>query len=199
MKKTIIIIGGGTVFSSDNEFYKYLKEKEIDPFEKKLFWKDNLIEEIKNNHPNISIFKPSMPNKQKADYKAWKIWFEKYLEFSKGNLILIGHSLGGIFLAKYLSENKLKNVEQLILVSPPFDSQKRGKDMLSFTLDPKNLKNIEKQCEKTIIFHSKDDNIVPIENAYEYKKYLSKAELFEYEDKGHFLIEEFPELEEIVK
>ncbi|NOZ43581.1 MAG: hypothetical protein GXP45_00120 [bacterium] len=69
-----------------------------------------------------------MPNKQRADYHARKIWFEKlfpYINSSKeSKLILIGHSLGAIFLAKYLSENTFpKTIDQLHLISSVFDNE----------------------------------------------------------------------------
>ena len=47
---------------------------------------------------------PSMPNKQNAAYDEWSIWFEKYFAYLKDDVILIGWSLGGMFLAKYLSD-----------------------------------------------------------------------------------------------
>ena len=47
-----------------------------------------------------------MPCKFMVDYEAWKIWFERHFQFLQKEVILIGWSLGGRFLLKYLSENK---------------------------------------------------------------------------------------------
>jgi hypothetical protein len=59
-----------------------------------------------------------MPAKQDADYIAWKIWFEKLFPFLQPeNVILIGSSLGTIFLSKYLSENIFpRTIQSLHLV-----------------------------------------------------------------------------------
>jgi len=43
-----------------------------------------------------------MPCIENAKYNEWKIQFEKYLKRTDNDLILIGMSLGGIFLTKYL-------------------------------------------------------------------------------------------------
>ena len=48
---------------------------------------------------------PQMPNSQNARYSEWKILFEKIISILDDEIILIGHSLGGIFLVKYFSEN----------------------------------------------------------------------------------------------
>jgi hypothetical protein len=47
-----------------------------------------------------------MPNPMNARYNEWKILFKKIVLLLDDNVILIGHSLGAIFLVKYLSENK---------------------------------------------------------------------------------------------
>jgi predicted alpha/beta hydrolase family esterase len=35
-----------------------------------------------------------MPNRHFADYKAWKIMFEKIFSYLKDEVIFVGHSLG---------------------------------------------------------------------------------------------------------
>jgi predicted alpha/beta hydrolase family esterase len=66
-----------------------------------------------------------MPDTQNSYYPAWKIWFEKYFQYlGENKLIVIGHSLGGIFLAKYLSENKFPRcIDSLHLVSPVYNNE----------------------------------------------------------------------------
>ena len=44
--------------------------------------------------------------------------FEKALPYFGEENILIGHSLGGSFLLKYLSEHFLENISQVHLVAP---------------------------------------------------------------------------------
>ena len=64
-----------------------------------------------------------MPLQDNAKYEEWKILFERYIPHLKDNVILMGNSLGGIFLAKYLSENKFpKKILSTYLTCPPFDN-----------------------------------------------------------------------------
>ena len=63
-----------------------------------------------------------MPLKEDAKYEDWKIYFERYIPFLRNDCILVGSSLGAMFLAKYLSENKFpKKILATFLVCPPFD------------------------------------------------------------------------------
>ena len=60
-----------------------------------------------------------MPNKGNAVYEEWKMIFEKFALALSPDTIYVGHSLGGIFLAKYISENTL-NTGMVHLISAPF-------------------------------------------------------------------------------
>jgi predicted alpha/beta hydrolase family esterase len=63
-----------------------------------------------------------MPNKQNAQYEEWKLVFEKIIDKLDENFILIGHSLGAMFIVKYLSENTIsKTIEKTLLLGTPFD------------------------------------------------------------------------------
>ena len=67
------------------------------------------------------VWLENFPNSKNPQYEEWKKFFkEKYLPHIKSNSILIGHSLGGTFLSRFLSEEKLQ-IGELILVAPPID------------------------------------------------------------------------------
>jgi valyl-tRNA synthetase/predicted alpha/beta hydrolase family esterase/ribosomal protein S18 acetylase RimI-like enzyme len=189
-KEQIVVIGGGDSFDSYQEYFENLKTRKPKIDEKKeTSWKENL--KINLEKENFSVYLAKMPSKENAKYEEWKIWFEKILEFLSPkllqNLSLVGHSLGGIFLIKYLSENNL-SVKNLYLVSAPFS--KCG----DFVLNT-DLSNLEKNCQNINFYHSKDDEVVDYSEFDFYKKSFRVAKFFEFEDCGHFLQTSFPELE----
>ncbi|KKT58327.1 MAG: hypothetical protein UW53_C0035G0009 [Candidatus Giovannonibacteria bacterium GW2011_GWA1_44_25] len=104
MKQQIVFIHGGETHDTYEQYVEYLKRSEFDPKkESQKRWKHSLAENLGDGY---EILMPQMPSKHNAKYNEWKIWFEKVTPFIKENAIFIGHSLGGIFLTKYLSENK---------------------------------------------------------------------------------------------
>ena len=58
----------------------------------------------------------------------------------------------------------------------------------------KSLEGIANQVDKVFLYHSKDDDIVPFNNLEKYKKELPDAKVEIFEDRGHFVVEEFPEI-----
>lgn len=87
------------------------------------------------------------------------------------------------------------------MVAAPFEREWWGSESLaSFGInDFENLTNITNKTEKIFIYHSKDDSVVPYAHAEKYLEYLPSAQLNAFEDRGHFLQEEFPELIENIK
>jgi predicted alpha/beta hydrolase family esterase len=127
--------------------------------------------------------------------------FDRYVPLLKNNFILIGNSLGGIFLAKYLSENKLpKKALSVYLVCAPFDNTLPGEDLVGgFTLKA-DLSLIEKNCKNLHLLFSKDDNVVPVYHAEKYKNKLKNAHTVIYKSKnGHFNVPTFPEIIKMIK
>ena len=109
---------------------------------------------------------------------------------------VIGHSLGGLFLAKYLSENIFpKKIGGLFLVAAPHS---RTKDIGNFELKD-DLEKVWEQCQNIHLYQSEDDLVVPASEAEEYKKAWPKAKLHIFPDRGHFNQENFPELVEEIK
>ena len=137
-----------------------------------------------------------------ADLTRWfadnteDILWEKSIQTSGFDGVEIYDSLWVIFLTKYLSENWFsKKINQLHLVSWVFNNKGQGQSLWNFNLiDVDKLSGLEDITEKIFIYHSKDDPCVPYEHAKKYLKYLPNAEFLSFEDRGHFLQPEFPEL-----
>jgi len=202
-QKNIILVGGGESFSKYEDFLNYLKKTELRDMPSDIqrkSWKLWVKEELGAEY-YFAI--PQMPNKQNAKYDEWKIWFERHLEvLTDGPLTLIGLSLGAQFLAKYLIENNLDRKPQaLFLLAGPcgYYDDPDGMDCASFGFETTKLVKLKSKAEKIYILHSEDDSVVPYEHALKYKAALPAAELVTFEDKNHFLVEELPELVELVK
>ncbi len=147
------------------------------------------------------IIRPRMPLQDNAKYEEWKIHFERYFDQLTDNIILVGSSLGAIFLAKYLSENLFpKKILSVYLVGPPFDNSLIGEDLVGGFELKDDLSMIMKNCKNVNLLFSKDDDCVPISHAEKYKEKLLGANIVMYESKnGHFYIPEFPEIIEMIK
>jgi len=197
MKKQIVVIHGGDTFEKYEKFLSFLKNFQIDPdYFKKKGWKDTLQDKL---WEDFEVIAPNMPNKINAKYLEWKIWFEKYFQFLNEGIVFVGHSLGGTFLAKYLSENSFpKKIKALLLVAAPFDAEDSDESLNDFAL-PASLAKITEQVDKIYLFHSKDDPVVPFEQVNKYKKALPNSEIIAFTDRQHFNQERFPEMFELLK
>jgi len=201
MKQQVVYIHGGQAFSEYQAFLNYLKTKEIRDLpgtEVIKKWPSTLVEGLGED---FEVFTPSMPNSQNAKYEEWKIWFERYFEYLHDDVILVGWSQGGYFLVKYLIENQPKvRIKALILIAAPFEmADFGGEDGGDFAFDTSRVGELLKKVGDITIFHSKDDFVVPYNHALQYKAALPRATFVSFEDKNHFLIEEFPELLKKIK
>lgn len=192
-----LIIHGGMTFKNEKDYLHYLKTKKVSS-EKKISWSGVYLE--KSLGKRFEIITPRMPLQDYAEYRDWKILFERYLTLIKNKYILIGSSLGGVFLAKYLSENKLpKKALSVYLVCPPFDNTSPTEDLVGGFKLKDDLSLIEKNCHNLHLLFSKDDDVVPASHAEKYKKKLPKAHVVVYKSKGgHFNITKFPEIVKMI-
>ena len=197
MKKQIVLIHGGETFDTYDDYIKYLEECDFDPNkDEEKRWKHSFEEKLGSD---FGVIAPTMPSKYNAKYKEWKIWFKKLFPYLEDNIVLIGHSLGGIFLAKYLSENDFpKKIVATYLIAAPYDAEDSDYSMADFVLSD-TLEKFEEQGGKIFIYHSKDDPVVPFIDLEKDAKELPSAEKVIFEDKRHFMEEEFTELIESIQ
>lgn len=192
------MIHGGMTFKNQKDYLSYLKNKEI-KLEKKPSWAGDYID--KELGKKFQIIKPRFPLQDNAKYEDWKIWFERYIPYLRDNSILIGGSLGGIFLAKYLSENKFpKKLLSVYMICPPFDNTIEGEDLVGGFNLKSDLSLIEKNCKDVTLMFSADDDTVPVYHAEKYRNKLKDSKIIIYKSKnGHFKISKFPEIIKMIK
>jgi len=198
-KKTqIFIVHGGMTFKNQKNYLNYLKNRSVS-IEKTSKWSIEYLD--KELGKKFEIIRPRMPLSENAKYSDWKLYFERFIPLLKNNVILIGNSLGGIFLAKYLSEHKFpKKILSTYLVCPPFDDTIPTEDLVGGFKLKSNLSLFEKNSKNLYLLFSKNDNVVPVSHAEKYRNKLKNAKIIIYKNKnGHFKISKFPEIVKMIK
>ena len=168
-----IYIHGGQVFETYEEYIEYLKKP---PSPSYISWADQWLTENMLLRGE-TVIRPRFPCKENAKYEEWKIVFEKYLTEPQ---FVVGFSLGGLFLAKYLSENSNPLIKHAFLVAPPS------------SLPGWEVTNTDFSAPATLFF-SQDDKIVPF-NTAEFYEGLPQVHL---NGVNHFFCEDFPQLLEV--
>jgi uncharacterized protein len=200
MKQQILFVHGGHAADTYEEYLASLQNTPLrDVFtEPQLKWSQNLRTLLGDG---FEVAAPLMPNKYNADYTEWKIWFGRYLEACQDEVTLVGHSLGGIFLAKYLAENRSpRTIIALHLVAAvaSYDGR-RVSGLTSFSFDLAALSGVSLQVGDIHLYHSTDDQVVPYDYVLVFQTAWPSAQLHTFTDRGHFLQADFPELVASIK
>lgn len=197
-KKQIFIIHGGMTFKNRSDYLHFLQTRELS-LEKKVRWSDAYLDTALGK--NFDIIQPRMPLADNARYEDWKIHFERFIPYMQDSVILIGNSLGGIFLAQYLSENKLpKKILSTYLVCAPFDDSLTGEDLVGGFKLKSDLSLLDTSTKNLYLMFSENDDVVPIAHADKYEQKLKNAKIIRYKNKnGHFKISTFPEIVRMIR
>jgi len=197
-KIQIFYIAGGMTFKNNRDYIKFLKTRKIS-IEEKVRWGGEYLKRKLGR--DFQIIKPRMPLQDNSRYNEWKIHFERYFPHLKDSIILIGESLGGVFLAKYLSENKFpRKILSTYLVCPPFDNSLPGEDLVGGFNLKSDLSLIEKNSKNLNLLFSENDDVVPVSHAKKYKNKLKNVRIIIYKGiEGHFAVSEFPEIVKMIK
>ncbi len=193
--KQVLIIHGGSSFSSYEAYIDYLRKKELNynKLIRPIRWKERLQDDLSG----VDIIYPAMPNSANAVYKEWVIYFEKLIPYLENDVQIVGHSLGAMFLTKYLNENPLdKKVRKLILVAGGYDDES-NEDLGSFAVI--SAVHLPRSAAEIHLFHSEDDPVVPFTELAKLQMDLPDAVTHIFTDRGHFIDETFPELLDLLK
>ena len=134
---------------------------------------------------SYEVHYPELPNDDTPDFGRLK-QIDKEISLIKGEIILVGHSLGSSMLLKYLSENEIKKkVAGIFLTSTPFwsgnEDWKQGLKLRDDFPDklPKDI--------PVFLYHCRDDEEVPFEHLSIYAQKLPQATIREIASGGHQL------------
>ncbi len=196
MKQQVFVIPGGDAFATYDEYMAFLTNYEVSLKRlRTVRWRSKLPDSLGDG---FDVYVVEMPNRYNAKYPEWKIWFEKHLLLMDETIILIGTSLGAVFLAKYMSENSLsKNVRATFLVAPPY-GEDGGRKLPEFAITT-SLKKLGEQGGSLFFYHSKDDPVVAFSELAKFQQELPNATYRVFEDRQHFNQEDFPEIVEDIK
>ncbi len=192
----IVFVHGGDSFDTAEAFYDFLRAREFDPYAPEWqSWRKWLESEVADTHDFIYI---SMPNKLNADYTAWAIWFDKVVPYLRNGVTLIGYSLGGGFLLRYLSENTIPvTIKQLHLVAGVVDD-KECPDVGGFKVDLATWRGFKNDIAAVHLWYAQDDPYVPYHHGERLAAAYPASILHTFTDRGHFFQPEFPELKEVL-
>ncbi len=198
IKYQLLYIHGGTTFKSKSDYLKFLIGRPISLDGHQSFSANYLEKSLGGAY---QIIRPKMPLKENALYQDWQIHFERYFKLLDKQIILVGNSLGGIFLAKYLSENKLKEkLPLVILIAPPFDDSLKGESLAGGFKLKEKLNLISDNALNLYLLFSADDQVVNLSHLKKYQAKLRRANFRVYKNKkGHFRVKTFRELIRIIK
>jgi predicted alpha/beta hydrolase family esterase len=137
---------------------------------------------------------PEVPDCYELNYETWQKEVERFEIYEE--TILVGHSTGGGFWVRYLSERPDVRVGKVVLVAPwldPFDEY--GSDFFKYELDTE----LVKRTNGITIMVSEDDEDSVLESARILEQKIQGIRVIRFKDKGHFTEtslgkKEFPEL-----
>lgn len=136
---------------------------------------------------------PVIEDPEAPDYSMWRTIFDEEFPSVRNGSILIGHSLGGSMLLKYLSENQVDcRIEGIFLVAAPYWGQENW-EVDEFRLKEGFTRDLL-PVARIHLFHCKNDPIVPFEHMKLYKTVLPQAEIHALNCDDHSFANGLPEL-----
>ena len=133
--------------------------------------------------PGYDVRFPLMPGPDNPKYEPWRGQIEAEL-VGQNRLALVGHSLGGSVLLKYLAENDPDvSVLGLFILAAPYWGREDSQ-VGEFVL-PENASSRLARFRSVFLYHSRDDEEVPFSHLSSYTSLLPHARIRELDGHGH--------------
>jgi hypothetical protein len=122
-----------------------------------------------------NLLYPQMPNPENPEYTLWEVQLEKEFAALDGEVFLIGHSLGGSVLLKYLSEKRInRSISGLFIIAAPYWGMDDDWQVHEYAL-PENFGAKLPQISHIFLYHSRNDEVVSSAHLWRYKEKLPMA------------------------
>lgn len=138
---------------------------------------------------------PEMPDADAPEFGTWRDRISRELSALDGGVILVGHSLGGSVLLKYLSEERVeKPIAGVFLIAAPYWGTVDW-EVAEFGLR-EDFPAALPEDVPIFLYHSRDDEEVPFAHLALYAGRLPRATIREVEGRGHQLGDDLSEVAE---
>lgn len=134
---------------------------------------------------NWEVHYPQIPAEENCPYPSWSAEIDARLASMKGPVALVGHSIGGSVLLKYLCDRPSPSrITGLSVIAAPYwgaDPSWRW-DEMTLPADA----TVRLAGDWPLVFHhSRDGEIVPFSHLALYAARLPRAMVREYDGRGH--------------
>ncbi len=144
---------------------------------------------------SFEILYPQMPDESDPDYSKWKPVIESELASTEGVATVIGHSLGGSFLLKFLVEEKtaVRIAGVFLIAAPYWGGEGWVYEGYERVMLPEDFASRLPAGASVFLYHSRNDETVPFEHMALYSKRLPQARTRPL-DRGHQLNDDLSEV-----
>lgn len=133
---------------------------------------------------DFRIRAPLMPHPKDPHAVAWLDSLEAELSDFPARGVLVGHSMGGSMILKLISERRPNLLASgLVMIACPFWGEPDWK-VEEFYL-PKDFPDRVSGLKRILLYHSRDDAIVPFSHMATWHQHLPHAEVYELDGVGH--------------
>ncbi|MCS1351498.1 alpha/beta hydrolase [Mechercharimyces sp. CAU 1602] len=145
------------------------------------------------------LLDPDMPDPENPKYTLWKDQLDKVFASLDSGVILIGHSLGGSVLLKYLSEEVCtQTVAGLFMIAAPYWGEDNDWLAEEYTLSEDFALKLP-PISQIFLYHSCYDEIVPPVHLEHYMRKLPQANIRMLDGSEHAFSDGVPELIDDIK
>jgi len=143
------------------------------------------------------VLAPEMPDPEHPRYLAWRDQIEQELGKLDAGVLLIGHSLGGSMVLKYLAEGTYQRpIAGMFLVAVPYWGKRDWE--LEYTL-PEDFASHLPPISRIFLYHSREDEEVSFSHLWRYQEQLPQATIRALDGKEHSFTKGLPLLVEDIK
>jgi predicted alpha/beta hydrolase family esterase len=147
---------------------------------------------------------PQMPDEENSPYPAWQAEIDSRLAAMTGPVALVGHSVGGSVLLKYLCDRKSappaseRFVAGLFVIAAPYWGASEFWSWDEATLPADAAARLAGEWP-LIFYQSRDDEVVPFSHLALYAARLPRATIREFAGRGHQFNDDLAEIAADIK
>ena len=137
------------------------------------------------------VIAPVMPDSTQPHYATWAAQLATLLPTLNPQAVLVGHSLGGAILLKYLTEavnGTRPMLNGVYIIAAPYWGADEQWDVDEFKFRD-NTPQLVSIARKVYFYHSHDDSVVPFNHLTHYARKFPEATLQAVDDAGHLFMD----------